>query len=56
MDYKVPDQEATEFGERVNAMLRTTWSSWQIAQQREQDVWQQLREREGSHATMERPA
>lgn len=33
MNYKVPGP--TEFGQRMRAILRTTWASWQIERERE---------------------
>lgn len=57
MDYM--EQEPTEFGRRVKAILRKTWSSWELAHhenQRERDVSQQLHDSEGTHEAAERVA
>lgn len=37
MNYKVPGERPSEFGERVKAILRTTWASWQSKRDGERD-------------------
>lgn len=53
MDYA--EQDLTEWGRRVSALLHTTWASWLIAQQRE-DVHRQVPESEDSRDSAERNA